>query len=62
MAEKRTTQVKFTITLDVDVDSWNLDYGTETVREVQADVRDYLRSLILGSSCGGLEHLEEHNG
>lgn len=52
----KTTKVRFEVTLEVDVNDWNLNYGTETVRQVQADVRQYLLTL-LADTQGGLEFL-----
>lgn len=52
----KTTKVRFEVTLEVDVNDWNLNYGTETVRQVQADVRGYLLTL-LADTQGGLEFL-----
>lgn len=53
------TKVKFEITLEVDVEGWCSEYGFETKREVQRDVKQYLRSLILGSDEGGLGLMTE---
>jgi len=52
--EARTTRIRFSVSLDIDVDDWNLNYGTETVREVQRDVREYLMTLLKDDSDGGL--------
>lgn len=52
----KTTRIRFSVSLDIDVDSWNLDYGTETVREVQRDVREYLMN-VLNDTQGGLEYI-----
>lgn len=52
----KTTKVRFEVTLEVDIEAWNLDYGTETVREVQRDVKEYLINMLNGAD-GGLENL-----
>lgn len=57
MEQRKKTKVKFEVTFEVDVEDWNLNYGTETVREVQKDVREYLRNLAHDDQ-GGLEYLK----
>jgi len=52
----KTTRIRFEVSLDVDVESWNLNYGTETVREVQREAREYLMNL-LHNTQGGLEYI-----
>lgn len=62
MDEKRTAKVRFQITLDVDLEAWEQDYGVQGARNIQEDVRKYLRNLILCGGGAGLEYLEEHRG
>ena len=57
----KTTRIRFSVSLDIDVDAWNEEYGTESVREVQRDVREYLMTALNGTE-GGLEYITVVDG
>lgn len=49
-------RVRMTLILDVDQESWTLDYGVEGRREIQGDVKEYIRTLMNDTS-GGMEYI-----
>lgn len=57
----KTTRIWFFVPLDIDVNAWNEEYGTETVREVQHDVREYLMMALNGTE-GGMEYITVVDG
>jgi len=40
-------KIKIEMTVDIDVDSWVLNYGTE-LNDVRDDVKGYVKNIVLG--------------
>lgn len=47
-------KVKVEFTVDVDVNGWNLTYGTETAAEVRRDVREWIENAAYAGQSEGL--------
>lgn len=52
----KPVRVRITLIVDVDAKAWELDYGIENRREIQNDVKEYIRNAVQCGS-GGFENM-----
>ena len=48
----RRIKVAINLTLDVDCDAWEMDYGTAVPAEVREDVQQYVRNVLQQCEAG----------
>lgn len=46
MTTARTIKVRIPVTVEIDMDAWCTDYGTETAAEVREDVKSHVTNTI----------------
>lgn len=47
-------KVNINFTVEVDIEGWNLSYGTETAAEVRKDVKDWITNAAYTGQAEGL--------
>jgi len=57
MEENKKIRVRVTLVVDVDADEWTMDYGVEGPRNIQNDVRAYIRNAV-DQGPAGFENME----
>lgn len=52
MDDIKPVRVRVTLILDVDPKAWELDYGISDRREIQNDVKEYVRNAVAQGPAG----------
>ena len=52
MDDNKPVRVRVTLILDVDPKAWELDYGISDRREIQNDVKEYVRNAVVQGPAG----------
>ena len=52
MDTTKPVRVRVTLILDVDPEAWELDYGVSGRREIQEDVKEYVRNAVVQGPAG----------
>lgn len=48
MTNTRTLKVNIPLSVEIDIDAWIEEYGTNSAAEIRGDVKEHIRQMVLG--------------